>query len=92
MYDMDRLLKQLADAPLPVGLDQLEADVMRRIAASRFETAVAPSWGFAAIGIALIIGIGIGASATVASNNTVNSFAHTMSGANLAPSSLLAAS
>lgn len=92
MHDMDRVLKKLADAPLPVGLDHLEADVMRRLAASRVENAVAPSWGLAAISIALIVGIGIGASAPVASNGSVDSLAHTMSGANLAPSSLLAAS
>lgn len=90
--DMDRLLKQLADTPLPGDLDRLEADVMRRIASSRVETIVAPSWRFAAVGIALIVGMGIGAGSAIAPSGTRGSLAHSVSGADLAPSSLLAAS
>lgn len=90
--DMDRLLRQLADAPLPGGLDRLEADVLRRIASSRVETIIAPSWRFAAVGIALIVGIGVGASSAVTLHGAPGSLAHVVSGADLAPSSLLATS
>lgn len=90
--DMDRLLRQLADAPPPVGLDRLEADVMRRIAASRVETTIAAPWRFAAIGVALIVGVGFGASATVAPQARTTGLAQSISGAELAPSRLLATS
>lgn len=90
--DMDRLLRQLADAPLPAGLDRLEAEVLRRIASSRAETIVAPSWQVAAVGVALIVGIGVGASSGVAVRDVPGSLAHAVSGGDLAPSSLLAAS
>lgn len=87
--DMDRLLGQLADAPLPGSLDQIEADVLHRITASRAETLVAPSWQVAAVGFALIAGIGVGASSGVAVRDTPGSLAHAVSGSDLAPSSLL---
>lgn len=90
--NMDRLLRRLADAPLPGGLDRLEADVLRRIASSRVETMVAPSWQVAAIGFALIAGIGVGASSGVAAREAPGSFAHAVFGGDLAPSSLLASS
>lgn len=90
--DMDRLLRQLANAPSPAGLDRLEADVMRRIAASRVEIAIAPRWRLAAVGIALTVGIGFGAGSTVALEAETASLAQSISGAELAPSSLLAAS
>ena len=90
--DMDRLLGRLADAPLPGGLDRLEADVLRRIASARVETMVAPSWQVAAVGVALIVGIGVGSSSGVAVRDAPGSFAHAVSGGDLAPSSLLAAS
>lgn len=90
--EMDRLLRQLADAPPPAGLDRLEADVMRRIATSHVEPAIAPPWRFAAVGIALIVGIGFGASSTVALQAKTQGLAQSISGAELAPSSLLAAS
>jgi hypothetical protein len=90
--EIDRLLRQLADAPPPVGLDLLEADVMRRIASSRVETAIASPWRYAAVGIALLVGIGFGASSTVALQAKTQGLAQSISGAELAPSSLLAAS
>jgi hypothetical protein len=92
MHDhMDRLLKQLTDAPLPRELDRLEADVLGRIN-SRAETLVAPSWQVAAVGVALIVGIGVGSSSAVTVRNAPGDFASAVSGGDLAPSSLLAAS
>ncbi len=90
--EMDRLLRQLANTPPPVGLDRLEADVMRRIASSRVENVITPPWRFAVIGIALLVGIGFGASSTAALQSKSQGLAQSISGAELAPSSLLAAS
>lgn len=90
--DIDRLLRQLAAAPRPGGLDRLETDVLRRIALARVENMVTPSWQVAAVGFALIAGIGVGASSGVAVRDARSSLAHAVSGGDLAPSSLLAAS
>ena len=90
--DMDRLLERLSDAPLPGSFDRLEADVLRRIALAGAETMVAPTWRVAAVGVALIVGIGVGASSVVAERDAPGSFAHAVSGGDLAPSSLLATS
>lgn len=90
--NMDRLLRSMTEAPLHGGLDRLESDVQRRIASSRIEAHVAPSWRYAAVGVALVVGVGFGASSAIAIRGATVGLAHYVSGADLAPSSLLAAS
>lgn len=90
--DIDQMLRQLADEPVPARLDQLETDVMGRIVSSGVNTAVAPLWRVAAVGIALVVGLGVGGSSAVALNSAPAGFADSIAGANLAPSSLLATS
>lgn len=90
--DMDRLLRSMSDAPLNGALDRLEIDVRRRIASFRIEAHVAPSWRYAAVGIALVVGVGFGARSAVVLRGTPVGLAQYVSGADLAPSSLLAAS
>lgn len=87
--DVDRLLKQLSEAPLPHGLAGLEADVLRQIGTSRTPTAVGQSWRFAAVAIALIVGIGVGATSSVDVRDASGGLAQAVSGGDLAPSSLL---
>lgn len=87
--DVDRLLKQLSEAPLPNGLAGLEADVLRQIRTSRTPTTVGQSWRFAAVIVALIVGIGVGANSSVDVRDTSGGLARAVSGGDLAPSSLL---
>lgn len=89
---IDQLLRCLADEPLPARLDQLEDEVMRRIALASLQTTVAPHWRFAAVGIALVVGLGVGGSSAVPWNGSLGHFSDSVADANLAPSSLLAAS
>ncbi len=87
--DVDRLLKQLSEAPVPNGLAGLEADVLRQIRTSRTPTTVGQSWRFAAVSVALIVGIGVGASSSFYVRDASGGLARAVSGGDLAPSSLL---
>lgn len=87
--NVDRLLKQLSEAPLPNGLARLEADVLRQIRMARTPTAVGQAWRFAAVSVALIVGIGVGAMSGMDVRDASGSLARAVSGGDLAPSSLL---
>ena len=92
MSEMDRYLRLMADAPLPAALDRLESDVLRRITSARAEAIVAPLWRYAAVCVALVVGVGFGASSAIALRGTPVGLVHYLTGADLAPSSLLPAS
>ena len=88
--DLDRLMDQLGTSELPRRLDRLEADLVARIASSRPDAAGA-SWRFAAIGIALVAGVGVGGTSAFPRGAT-SPAAPLRDGAGLAPSALLSPS
>ncbi len=90
--DIDRLIGLLRDAPMHGALDRIEGDVACRIALARTEADAVPSLRFAAAALALTVGIGFGVSSAVVPRGMPDELAHYVSGADLAPSSLLGVS
>lgn len=86
--NLDGLLARLAAQPAPVRLSGLEARVGQSIRRER--TTPGPNWRYAAVGLALIAGVGIGGSAAAVRQPSVA--ADLSGGIGLAPSSLLDAS
>lgn len=84
--DLDKLIARLAAQPLPLRLQGLEAQVQRSLEGRR--TAAGPSWRYAAIGVALTAGLGVGATAATLRHEPLLA-ADLSGGARLAPSSLL---
>ena len=87
--DLDGLLAQLAAQPMPLRLGALEARVEQSIRRER--TTTGPIWRYAAVGLALVAGLGIGGSAA-AVRQPLAAAADLSGGIGLAPSSLLDAS
>lgn len=85
--DLDGLITRLARQPLPGLLDQLEAAVARSIK-ERAASVPMNSWRFAATGLALALGVGVGSSAASMRDQPVLT-AELTAGGRLAPSSLL---
>lgn len=86
--DLDRLFERLNSHAMPGRLNDLEADVARKISGLRAASAP-PAWRSVAVTLALAAGLGIGGSATawsVAGEQPDD----LLSGVRLAPSSLLA--
>ena len=87
--DLDGLLARLAAQPAPLRLNGLEARVVQGIGRER--TTPGRRWRYAAVGLALVAGVGIGGSATAVRQPPAA--ASDLSGAiGFAPSSLLDAS
>lgn len=62
MYDdLDNLLARLAAQPAPLRLNGLEARVAQSI--GKGGATLGPAWRYAAVGLALLAGVGIGGSA-----------------------------
>lgn len=60
--DLDGLLARLAAQPAPLRLNGLEARVGRSLREER--SAPSQAWRFAAVGMALFVGVGMGSTAT----------------------------
>lgn len=87
--DLDAKFNRLAEQPLPLRLNGLEAGVGRMLRGER--AAASGAWRFAAVGIALVAGLGVGGSAATFQQKP--SLAADLSGGlGLAPSTLLDAS
>lgn len=87
--DLDTLLARLAAQPLPLRLNGLEARVGWNLRAK--PTTIGGSWRYAAVGLALVVGVGVGGSAAAVRQRPT--LASDLSGGvGLAPSSLLDAS
>lgn len=83
--DLDGRFALLAAQPLPARLQELERQVQL---SSEGRERANPSWRYAAVGLALFAGLGVGA--TAATLREPSSLAADLSdGARLAPSSLL---
>lgn len=87
--DLDTMFARLAKQPLPPRLNGLEAGVGRTLRRER--APVTGSWRYAAVGLALVAGVGLGGSAA-ALRKTPALAADLSGGIGLAPSSLLDAS
>ena len=87
--DLDELLTRLTGQPLPLRLNGLEAGVRRSVREER--ATVTASWRYAAIGLALVAGVGVGGSAAALRQRPALA-ADLSGGVGLAPSSLLDAS
>ncbi len=85
--DLDRLFARLAALPLPLRLQGLEVQVQRGLAGQPLAW-TRPSWRYAAVGLALVAGLGVGATAAFLSQAPLLA-ADLSGGAQLAPSSLL---
>lgn len=85
--NLDELMRRLAVQPLPPRLEGLEAQVQRSLDQAR-RTAARPSLRYAAIGLAMAAGLGVGATAAELRQAPLMS-ADLSGGARLAPSSLL---
>jgi len=84
--DLDQMFARLSEQPLPLRLNGLEAGVSRSL---REQSApAAASWRYAAIGIALVAGVGVGGSGTALQQAPALA-ADLSGGIGLAPSSLL---
>lgn len=84
--DLDTWFERLGRQPLPSRLDRLEVDVaqsLRRAAPIQLR-----SWRFAATGVALALGVGVGTSAASLRDQQALA-ADLTAGVRLAPSSLL---
>ena len=86
--DLERRLARLATQPLPLRLNGMEARVRQGFRRAR--TTPGPIWRYAAVGLALVAGVGIGGSAAAVRQPSVA--ADLSGGIGLAPSSLLDAS
>jgi len=85
--DLDRRFALLAAQPLPGRLQGLEVQVQHRLKGG-LSAGARPSWRYAAVGVALAAGLGVGATAAVLRQEPL--LATDLSGgAQLAPSSLL---
>lgn len=85
--DLNRMLERLGSQKLPERLGRLETDLTRRMRPPR-ALAATPVWRSAAIGLALVAGVGVGGSAAALNGNRPQ--AHdVLNGARLAPSTLL---
>lgn len=85
--DLDQLFERLAAQPLPLRLQGLEAQLQRSLA-GQLSTSARPALRYAAVGLALVAGMGVGA--TAASLRQAPLLATDLAGgAQLAPSSLL---
>lgn len=86
--DLDGLLARLAGQPVPLRMNGMEARVRQGIFRKR--TTEGPTWRYAAVGLALVAGVGIGGSAAAFQEPPA---AADLSGAiGFAPSTLLDAS
>lgn len=87
--DLDDLLTRLAGQPVPQRLNGLEA----RVGQSMYKRggALGLAWRYAAVGLALLAGVGMGGSAA-ADRQRPPAAADLSGGVGLAPSSLLDAS
>jgi hypothetical protein len=85
--DLDGLIRRLATQPLPLRLQGLEAQVQRSLERAP-RPAAGPSWRYAAVGLALVAGLGVGATAATLRQTPLLA-ADLSGGARLAPSSLL---
>ena len=85
--DLDGLLARLAAQPVPPRLNGLEARVGQSIRRER--TAPGPAWRYAAVGIALAAGVGIGGTAAAVRQPRMEAAADLSGGIGFAPSSLL---
>ncbi len=86
--NLERRLARLATQPLPLRLNGLEVRVEWSVRRAR--TTPGPIWRYAAVGLALVAGVGIGGSAAAVRQPW--SVADLSGGIGLAPSSLLDAS
>lgn len=84
--DLDAWFERLARQPTPSRLDRLEFDVAR--SPGRVAPVPLRSWRFAATGIALMLGVGVGTSAASLRDQPAVA-ADLTAGVRLAPSSLL---
>ena len=87
--DLDALFARLAQQPLPHRLGGLEAGVTNGLRGAG--ATIAAPWRYAAVGLALVAGVGAGGSAA-ALRQTPALAADLSGGIGLAPSSLLDAS
>lgn len=87
--DLDGLLARLAAQPTPLRLSGLEARVAQSIRSQ--SVTPSPTWRYAAVGLALVAGVGIGSS-SAADRQPSAAAADLSGGVGLAPSSLLDAS
>lgn len=86
-HDLDAQLVRLAAQPLPLRLQGLEAQVLRSLERPR-RAATRASWRYAAVGLALVAGMGVGATAATLRHAPLLA-ADLSAGSRLAPSSLL---
>jgi hypothetical protein len=86
-HDLEAKLVRLATQPLPLRLHGLEAHVLRSLESPRRATA-RTSWRYAAVGLALVTGMGVGATAPTLRHAPLLA-ADLSAGSRLAPSSLL---
>lgn len=84
--DLDALFARLAEQPLPRRLNALEAGVGRSLGSAH--ATVAAPLRYAAVGLALVAGLGVGGSAAVLRQRPALA-ADLSGGAGFAPSSLL---
>lgn len=84
--ELNALIARLAEQPLPRRLDGLEIGAVRSLGSAR--GAAAAQWRYAAVGLALVAGLGIGGSAAALRHPPALA-ADLSGGAGLAPSSLL---
>ncbi len=87
--DLEGLLARLAAQPVPLRLNGMEARVGQSIRRER--TTPALPWRYAAVGLALVAGVGIGGSAAAVRQPPAGA-ADLSGGIGFAPSSLLDAS
>ena len=87
MNDLDRALTRLADAPLPVALDGLDARVLARVGTGASARRAGLGFGVVITAAALAVGV-IGAGVPAAARPTA-SLAPLGGGSPLAPSTLL---
>lgn len=87
--DLDAIIARLAVQPLPLRLNGLEAGVARRLRGDR--AAPLGAWRYAAVGLALVAGLGVGGAAATFSQTPMLA-ADLSGGLVLAPSTLLDAS
>jgi hypothetical protein len=85
--DLDRRLAMLAAQPLPLRLKGLEGQVQRGLAGQPLAW-TRRSWRYAAVGLALVAGLGVGVAAA-SLRETPLLAADLSGGAQFAPSSLL---
>lgn len=86
--ELDRLLSQLSAAAVDHPLGRLESDVQRRVAGRRGDARMVGPARFAALGLSLVLGTGVGGitAATAIAGPSIHLFEEADS---LAPSTLL---